>query len=61
MALHFSAEEFAERRRRTPAAMAEAKLDGLLMFRQESMYSSRATTPSATSSGSSSMPSAASP
>ena len=38
MALHFSAEEFAERRRRATAAMAEAKLDGLLMFRQESMY-----------------------
>jgi len=38
MALHFSAEEFAERRRRSIAAMAEAKLDGLLMFRQESMY-----------------------
>src|SRR5258706_12909014 len=38
MALHFSAEEFAERRRRAIVAMAEAKLDGLLMFRQESMY-----------------------
>ncbi|HXP74969.1 MAG TPA: Xaa-Pro peptidase family protein [Stellaceae bacterium] len=38
MALHFTAEEFAERRRRTIAAMTEAKLDGLLMFRQESMY-----------------------
>src|SRR5436305_4715779 len=38
MALHFSVEEFAERRRRAIAAMAEAKLDGLLMFRQESMY-----------------------
>jgi Xaa-Pro dipeptidase len=38
MALHFSAQEFAERRRRTIAAIAEAKLDGLLMFRQESMY-----------------------
>jgi Xaa-Pro dipeptidase len=38
MALHFSAEELAERRRRTIVAMAEAKLDGLLMFRQESMY-----------------------
>jgi Xaa-Pro dipeptidase len=38
MALHFSAEEFAERRRRAIAAIAEAKLDGLLMFRQESMY-----------------------
>src|SRR5215470_1572201 len=38
MALHFSAEEFAERRRRAIAAMVEARLDGLLMFRQESMY-----------------------
>ena len=38
MALHFSTEEFADRRRRTIAAMAEARLDGLLMFRQESMY-----------------------
>ena len=38
MALHFPAEEFAERRRRAIAAMGEAKLDGLLMFRQESMY-----------------------
>ena len=38
MALHFSIEEFTERRRRAIAAMIEAKLDGLLMFRQESMY-----------------------
>lgn len=38
MALHFSAAELAERRQRTIAAMAEARLDGLLMFRQESMY-----------------------
>jgi Xaa-Pro dipeptidase len=38
MALHFSAEEFAERRRRAIAALVEARLDGLLMFRQESMY-----------------------
>jgi Xaa-Pro dipeptidase len=38
MALHFSTEELAERRRRAIALMAEAKLDGLLMFRQESMY-----------------------
>jgi len=38
MALHFSREEFTERRRRTIAAMVEAKLDGLLIFRQESMY-----------------------
>jgi Xaa-Pro dipeptidase len=38
MALHFSTEEFAERRRRAIGALGEAKLDGLLMFRQESMY-----------------------
>ncbi|MCP4330940.1 MAG: aminopeptidase P family protein [Alphaproteobacteria bacterium] len=38
MALHFTAAEFAERQRRACAAMAEAGLDGLLMFRQESMY-----------------------
>lgn len=38
MALHFSADELADRRRHTVAAMAEARLDGLLMFRQESMF-----------------------
>ncbi|MGE5200470.1 MAG: aminopeptidase P family N-terminal domain-containing protein, partial [Acidobacteriota bacterium] len=38
MALHFSREELAQRRARAIAAMTEAKLDGLLMFRQESMY-----------------------
>jgi Xaa-Pro dipeptidase len=38
MALHFSREELAERRTRTIAAMAKAGLDGLLMFRQESMF-----------------------
>lgn len=38
MPLHFSREELAERRRRTQVAMAEAGLDGLLIFRQESMY-----------------------
>jgi Xaa-Pro dipeptidase len=38
MAVHFSREEFAERRRRTISAMTERELDGLLMFRQESMY-----------------------
>ncbi len=38
MALHFSSEELADRRRRAIGAMVEAKLDGLLMFRQESMY-----------------------
>jgi len=38
MPLHFSREELAERRRRTVAAMVAQGLDGLLMFRQESMY-----------------------
>ena len=38
MALHFPRSEFAERRQRACEALAEAGLDGLLMFRQESMY-----------------------
>src|SRR5918912_2393229 len=38
MALHFSPEEFERRKRALLAAMAEARLDGLLMFQQESMY-----------------------
>ena len=38
MPLHFTPEEFAERRRRTCDELAAAGLDGLLMFRQESMY-----------------------
>jgi Xaa-Pro dipeptidase len=38
MALHFSREELAQRRARTVAAMEARGLDGLLMFRQESMY-----------------------
>jgi Xaa-Pro dipeptidase len=38
MALHFTREEFEERRRRVLAAMAARGLDGLLMFKQESMY-----------------------
>jgi len=36
--LHFDAGEFAAREAATLAAMAEARLDALLMFRQESMY-----------------------
>src|SRR6185437_7837779 len=38
MALHFSKEELAQRRARAIEAMTRAGLDGLLMFRQESMY-----------------------
>ncbi len=38
MAIHFSAEELAGRRALACAAMAKSGLDGLLMFRQESMY-----------------------
>ncbi len=38
MALHFTREEFADRRRRTIELMQKRGLDGLLMFRQESMY-----------------------
>ncbi|MGE0212298.1 MAG: M24 family metallopeptidase [Parvibaculaceae bacterium] len=38
MALHFERKEYASRIKKTIAAMEEAKLDGLLMFHQESMY-----------------------
>ncbi len=38
MALHFSVDEFAQRRARTIAELERRGLDGLLMFRQESMY-----------------------
>ena len=38
MSLHFTADELAERRRRTVDAMTGRGLDGLLLFRQESMY-----------------------
>src|SRR6266852_1762871 len=38
MALHFSTPELAARRRRACRAMAQRGLDGLLIFRQESMY-----------------------
>ncbi|MDJ0893683.1 MAG: Xaa-Pro peptidase family protein [Alphaproteobacteria bacterium] len=38
MAIHFTGEELAQRRTRTTEALAAAGLDGLLMFRQESMY-----------------------
>jgi Xaa-Pro dipeptidase len=38
MPLHFTPAEFERRRGATLAAMAQDRLDGLLMFRQESMY-----------------------
>ena len=38
MALHFSREEFEIRQKRTCEQMAAEGLDGLLLFRQESMY-----------------------
>src|SRR6476659_6015340 len=38
MALHFSAAELASRRERAVALLQARGLDGLLMFRQESMY-----------------------
>ncbi|CAB1060603.1 Putative peptidase [Olavius sp. associated proteobacterium Delta 1] len=38
MALHFAKEEFAERQHRTTEQLKNQQLDGLLMFRQESMY-----------------------
>jgi Xaa-Pro dipeptidase len=38
MGLHFTRKEFKERQDRTLERMAQSNLDGLLMFRQESMY-----------------------
>jgi Xaa-Pro dipeptidase len=38
MARHFSREEYARRRRQTTEELKRRQLDGLLMFRQESMY-----------------------
>ncbi len=38
MALHFSETELAERRQRTCAKLAEDDLDGMLIFRQETMF-----------------------
>lgn len=38
MPIHFEASELAERRARVCKSIAEEDLDGLLMFRQESMY-----------------------
>ena len=38
MPLHFAREEYAQRRAAAIAAMAKSGLDGLLIFRQESMY-----------------------
>ena len=38
MALHFSKEEFSERKSNVLKSMRDQHLDALLMFRQESMY-----------------------
>ena len=38
MAVHFTKEEFSERKSKVIAKLKEQNLDGLLMFRQESMY-----------------------
>src|ERR1700741_900054 len=38
MALHFTREELADRRKRAVELMQKRGLDGLLMFRQESMF-----------------------
>jgi Xaa-Pro dipeptidase len=38
MGFHFTCDEFAARQRRACEEMQEAGLDGLLIFRQESMY-----------------------
>ena len=38
MALHFSQEEFASRKKKVLTLMNDQKLDALLMFKQESMY-----------------------
>ena len=38
MALHFTQEEFSQRKTKVLESMKEQKLDALLMFRQESMY-----------------------
>ena len=38
MPIHFSPEEMASRRARTVTAIADRDLDGLLLFKQESMY-----------------------
>jgi len=38
VALHFSPDEFARREAALLSAMAEARLDGMLLFQQESMY-----------------------
>ena len=38
MAIHFSKEEFSERKSKVVKELKKQNLDGLLMFRQESMY-----------------------
>jgi Xaa-Pro dipeptidase len=38
LTVHFSSEELSDRRQAVAAELANRGLDGLLMFRQESMY-----------------------
>jgi len=38
MALHFTTEEFTKRQQKTISELKNRQLNGLLMFRQESMY-----------------------
>ena len=38
MALHFSKEEFSQRKLKVLQSMKDQNLDALIMFRQESMY-----------------------
>ena len=38
MAIHFSTQEFDNRKKKVLESMQKEKLDALLMFRQESMY-----------------------
>ena len=38
MAIHFTSEEFQKRQSKTISELIKRGLDGILMFRQESMY-----------------------
>ena len=44
MGLHFSKEEFSNRKEKTLNSMKNEGVDALIMFRQESMYGSLVTT-----------------